>query len=128
MKKVERREIVDYLTYEERRGAVRESAMKAKAARRVHVAPHLTFLFENRDTVRYQVQEMMRVERMVTHSPFRIHCYLHQGCRHHSHIRPPRYSRSDGAAIRQKFILYDRSFMRGCRRFDSSGAHSILRV
>ncbi len=65
MKKVERREVVDYVTYEERRGAARESAMKAKAARRVHVAPHLTFLFENHETILYQVQEMMRAERMV---------------------------------------------------------------
>jgi hypothetical protein len=65
MKRVERSEIVDYVTYEERRGAVRESAMKAKAARRVHVGPHLTFLFENHETILYQVQEMMRAERMV---------------------------------------------------------------
>jgi len=65
MKRVERSEIVDYVTYEERRGAVRESAMKAKATRRVHVGPHLTFLFENRETIHYQVQEMMRAERMV---------------------------------------------------------------
>ena len=65
MKRVERSEIVDYVTYEERRGAVRESAMKAKAARRIHVGPHLTFLFENHETIHYQVQEMMRAERMV---------------------------------------------------------------
>ena len=32
MKRVERSEIVDYVTYEERRDAVRQSAMKAKAA------------------------------------------------------------------------------------------------
>jgi len=62
---VERGEVVDYVTYEERRGALREAVMKAKALRRVHVGPHLTFLFENHDTVRYQVQEMMRAERMV---------------------------------------------------------------
>ena len=65
MKRVTRSEIVDYVTYEERRGAVRDSAMKAKAARRVHVGPHLTFLFENHETIHYQVQEMMRAERMV---------------------------------------------------------------
>jgi len=62
---VERGEVVDYVTYEERRGALREAVMKAKALRRVHVGPHLTFLFENHDTIRYQVQEMMRAERMV---------------------------------------------------------------
>ena len=65
MKRVERGEIVDYVTYEECRGAVRESAMKAKGARRIHVGPHLTFLFENHETILYQVQEMMRAERMV---------------------------------------------------------------
>jgi hypothetical protein len=65
MKTVERSEILDYVTYEERRGAIREAAMRAKDARRVHVGRHLTFLFENRDTIRYQILEMVRAERMV---------------------------------------------------------------
>ena len=65
MKKVERSEVVDYVTYEERRDAVRDSAMRAKGERRVHVGPHLTFLFENHETILYQVQEMTRAERMV---------------------------------------------------------------
>ena len=65
MKKVERSEIVDYVTYEERRDRVRDSAMRAKGDRRVHVGPHLTFLFENHETIHYQVQEMTRAERMV---------------------------------------------------------------
>ena len=64
-KTLERGEVVDYVTYEERRGALREAVMKAKALRRVHVGPHLTFLFENHETMHYQVQEMMRAERMV---------------------------------------------------------------
>jgi hypothetical protein len=62
---LERGEVVDHVTYEERRGAIRDSVMKAKALRRVHVGPHLTFLFENHETIHYQVQEMMRAERMV---------------------------------------------------------------
>ncbi len=65
MRTVQRAEVVDYVTYEERRGRVREAVMKAKALRRVHVGPHLTFLFENHDTMHYQVQEMVRAERMV---------------------------------------------------------------
>jgi len=65
MKTVERSEILDYVTYEEQRAAVRDAAMKAKGDRRVHVGRYLTFLFENRETVRYQVQEMVRAERMV---------------------------------------------------------------
>jgi hypothetical protein len=65
MKGVERGEILDYETYEEQREAVREAVLRAKADRRVHVGRYLTFLFENRDTVRYQIQEMTRTERMV---------------------------------------------------------------
>lgn len=65
MRKVERAEILDFVTYGERRDAIRAAAMAAKAPRRVHLGAHLTFLFENADTLRYQVQEMVRVEQMV---------------------------------------------------------------
>lgn len=65
MKPVERSEIVDYVTYEENRNAFRAEVLRAKETRRVHVGDYLTFLFENRLTVRYQVQEMMRAERIV---------------------------------------------------------------
>ena len=71
MKTVRRDEVVDYVTYEERRGEIRASAMRAKEARRVHVGPHLTFLFENHETILYQVQEMMRAERMVKEADIR---------------------------------------------------------
>ncbi len=65
MKPVQRNEIVDYMTWaEELRPAQRPNILAAKELRRVVLGP-LTFLFENRDTVRYQVQEMMRVESIV---------------------------------------------------------------
>lgn len=65
MKPVERAEIGDYVTYEEQREALRAEAMAAKALRRVHIGEYLTLLFENHLTVRYQIQEMVRAERMV---------------------------------------------------------------
>lgn len=65
MKPVQRTEILDYVTYGERREAIRASAMAAKDLRRVHLGEHLTFLFENPETVRYQVLEMVRAEQMV---------------------------------------------------------------
>ena len=65
MRPVRREEIVDYQTYEDVRDEVRREAMAAKADRRVHVGAHLTFLFENTLTIRYQIQEMMRAERIV---------------------------------------------------------------
>lgn len=62
--KVRREEILDYQTYAEQRETIRASAMRAKDLRRVH-AGELTYLFENHETVRYQVQEMMRAEQLV---------------------------------------------------------------
>ena len=70
-KTVSREEILDFVTYEEQRGTLREAVMRTKAPRRVHVGPHLTFLFENHDTMRYQVQEMVRTERMVKEADIR---------------------------------------------------------
>jgi hypothetical protein len=63
-KPVERSEIVDYQTYEELRPEIRAAVMREKEDRRIHVGP-LTFLFETHATMRYQVQEMMRAERIV---------------------------------------------------------------
>ena len=65
MKPVERKEIIDYVTFEEQRDAVRDEVMAAKALRRVHIGEYLTLLFENHLTMRYQIQEMVRVERLV---------------------------------------------------------------
>lgn len=65
---VQRSEIVDYQTYSEQREAVRDRMYGIKAARRIHVGPHLTFLFENHDTIWYQIQEMMRAEAIVKES------------------------------------------------------------
>ena len=65
MKSVERAEILDYVTYQERRALIRTDVLQQKEARRIHVGEYLTFLFENHDTVLYQIQEMMRVEEIV---------------------------------------------------------------
>ena len=50
--------------YELARDTIRSRVLDVKAARRVQVGEHLTFLFENHDTVLYQIQEMLRVERI----------------------------------------------------------------
>lgn len=71
MKPVAREEILDHVTYGERREAIRAAAMRAKDLRRVHAGPYLTFLFENPETVRYQVQEMVRAEQIVRDADIR---------------------------------------------------------
>ena len=65
MTKVQRSDLIDYATYEEQRQVIRTAALEAKDLRRIVIGEHFTFLFENKDTVRYQVLEMMRVERLV---------------------------------------------------------------
>ncbi len=65
---VERHDIVDYQTYEDNREARRTKVLETKRLRRIHVGEYLTFLFENRETLTYQVQEIMRAEQIVRES------------------------------------------------------------
>lgn len=66
MKPVPRSEILDWMTYSERRDALRPAALAAKDARRIVLGDGtLVMLFENQETVRYQVHEMLRTERIV---------------------------------------------------------------
>lgn len=65
MRPVQRSELVDYVTWTEQRPSELSRIFEVKGRRRVHLGPTLTFLFENRDTIRYQVQEMMRLEHLV---------------------------------------------------------------
>lgn len=68
---VDRSEVLDYETYSDLRSGIRAAAMAAKDRRRVHVGEHLTFLFENHETIRYQVLEMVRAEAIVRESDIR---------------------------------------------------------
>ena len=65
MRPVKREEILDYITYTEKRSELQSSVLKQKEPRRIHLGEYLTFLFENTDTVRYQIQEMMKAEQIV---------------------------------------------------------------
>jgi hypothetical protein len=59
-----RSELLDLAAYEQVREAFRRRVIELKRLRRVQVGPNITALFENRDTVLYQVQEMLRTERI----------------------------------------------------------------
>ena len=50
--------------YSERRAAFRESVMKHKKDRRIALGPNLTIYFESKMTIQYQVQEMLRIEKI----------------------------------------------------------------
>lgn len=62
---VKRSELMDIAQYEKARPQFRQQVLAAKALRRLQVGEHVTLLFENHLTVLYQVQEMMRIERIV---------------------------------------------------------------
>jgi len=51
--------------YEKQREAFRSRIIALKQRRRISVGSMLTLVFENRETLRFQVQEMVRVERIV---------------------------------------------------------------
>lgn len=65
MRKVETSEILDLTAYEKIRADFLEKMIALKQPRRIHVGENLCFIFENRDTVIFQIQEMTRAERMV---------------------------------------------------------------
>lgn len=64
MKPVGPTEVLSLADYERLRATLRPLLMAEKDRRRLAVGPHLTLLFENRQTVWYQVQEMIRAERI----------------------------------------------------------------
>jgi len=65
MRKVERGEIKDLVAYEKAREAMRAHVIEVKRHRRVAMGPNITILFENRATVLFQIQEIVRTERIV---------------------------------------------------------------
>ena len=58
--------MLDLRAYERVRDEYRQRVMARKRRRRVGLGPIMTVVFECFDTVRFQVQEMVRVERILT--------------------------------------------------------------
>jgi hypothetical protein len=61
---IPRSEILDLGDYERQRDGIRARAISARAIRRVELGPSATIAFENRETVKYQIHEMLRAERI----------------------------------------------------------------
>jgi hypothetical protein len=64
MRRIERGEVLGLAEYEAIRDRFRPRVIAEKKARRVEVGPHVSALFENRDSVLLQIQEMLRTERI----------------------------------------------------------------
>ena len=65
MKPITISDIKNIADYEKIRASFRARIIEIKKHRRVSVGPNITFVFENRETVLSQIQEMMRAERIV---------------------------------------------------------------
>jgi hypothetical protein len=59
-------DIVDHRAYERERDQFRAEIIAMKKRRRIALGDFVTIVFENTDTMRFQVQEMARAERMLT--------------------------------------------------------------
>ena len=58
-------DVVNFFEYEKVREERRRRVIALKARRRLEVGPYLSFVFENRETLLFQIQEMCRAERLV---------------------------------------------------------------
>jgi len=64
MKKLDRDSLMTLEAYAKARKDFRAKVMAHKKARKAHLGEHVTLIFEDELTIRYQVQEMLRVERI----------------------------------------------------------------
>lgn len=61
---ITRESLLSLEMYARQRGHWRAKIIPHKRRRTVHVGPNITFLFEDELTIRYQIQEMLRIEKI----------------------------------------------------------------
>ena len=76
-------DIKDLREYERERDEFRRHIVAMKKRRRVQLGDLLTITFENTDTMRFQIQEMARIERMLTDER------IQQEIETYNHLIPP---------------------------------------
>ena len=64
MDKLRREDLLSLEQYALQRAAIRARLMEHRRVRQLAVGAHCTWSFEDRETIRYQVQEMLRAERI----------------------------------------------------------------
>lgn len=65
MKALTAEDLISIEEYDRRRESFRASIITLKQRRRIALGPLITLVFENRETLRFQIQEMIRAERIV---------------------------------------------------------------
>jgi hypothetical protein len=61
---ISRESLLTLEAYARQREELRARVIEHKRLRTLHVGPHVTLIFEDEQTVRYQIQEMLRIERV----------------------------------------------------------------
>jgi len=64
MSKIKRESLLSLEAYHKSRPEIRKRAIEERRLRTVHLGDHLTIIFENELLMRYQIQEMLRVEKI----------------------------------------------------------------
>jgi len=64
MPRITRESLMTLEAYAKARPAFRAKVLEHKRARTVHLGEHVTLVFEDELTMRYQIQEMLRIEKM----------------------------------------------------------------
>ena len=59
-----RQDLLSLEEYAEKRSAIRSDTIQIKKLREVNLGEHLRMLFENKKTVQFQIQEMLRIEKI----------------------------------------------------------------
>ena len=65
MKKLELESLLNIIEYEKVRDDYRKDVIQYKKNRRIALGPNVTMVFENEKTLGFQIQEIMRAERLV---------------------------------------------------------------
>ena len=63
MPRITRESLLTLEAYAKTRKSFREEVIAHKKSRTVHLGEHVTLLFEDETTIRYQIQEMLRIEK-----------------------------------------------------------------
>ena len=71
IEKLSREDLMSLENYAEQRAGFRSRVLEHKKHRRVDIGPNLSLYFEDRLTIQYQVQEMLRIERIFEESGIR---------------------------------------------------------
>lgn len=65
MKPLTREDVLSQDEYDRQRDAFRQRIIALKRRRRIALGDKITLVFENRETLRFQIQEMVRIERIL---------------------------------------------------------------